>query len=122
MTPMSISQSRSGIPWAGIEFVVRTAHDRLYLRLRLGSARYEADTRGLPPDIDNMSRSVIVTRWAKAGKLTSICTLGGYRRYLEAEVRGLLNPSAQTGPGQPTGRRADGDDYTGTGHRAVAHG
>ena len=27
-----------------------------------------------------------VTRWAKAGKLTSIRTLGGHRRYLEAEV------------------------------------
>lgn len=31
-----------------------------------------------------------VTRWAKAGKLTSIRTLGGHRRYREAEVRGLL--------------------------------
>jgi excisionase family DNA binding protein len=31
-----------------------------------------------------------VTRWAKAGKLTSIRTLGGHRRYLEAEVRALL--------------------------------
>ncbi len=31
-----------------------------------------------------------VTRWAKAGKLTSIRTLGGHRRYKESEVRGLL--------------------------------
>ncbi len=31
-----------------------------------------------------------VTRWAKAGKLTSIRTLGGHRRYQEAEVRALL--------------------------------
>ena len=31
-----------------------------------------------------------VTRWAKAGKLTSIRTLGGHRRYREAEVRSLL--------------------------------
>jgi excisionase family DNA binding protein len=31
-----------------------------------------------------------VTRWAKAGKLTSIRTLGGHRRYREAEVRQLL--------------------------------
>jgi excisionase family DNA binding protein len=31
-----------------------------------------------------------VTRWAKAGKLTSIRTLGGHRRYREAEVRELL--------------------------------
>jgi excisionase family DNA binding protein len=33
-----------------------------------------------------------VTRWAKAGKLTSIRTLGGHRRYRAAEVRALLAP------------------------------
>ena len=27
-----------------------------------------------------------VTRWAKAGKLTAIRTLGGHRRYRESEV------------------------------------
>jgi excisionase family DNA binding protein len=32
-----------------------------------------------------------VTRWAKGGKLTSVRTLGGHRRYREAEVRGLLS-------------------------------
>ena len=31
-----------------------------------------------------------VTRWAKAGKLTSIRTLGGHRRFRESEVRALL--------------------------------
>jgi excisionase family DNA binding protein len=31
-----------------------------------------------------------VTRWAKAGKLTSIRTLGGHRRYRSAEVHALL--------------------------------
>jgi len=31
-----------------------------------------------------------VTRWAKAGKLTSLRTLGGHRRYRETEVRQLL--------------------------------
>jgi excisionase family DNA binding protein len=31
-----------------------------------------------------------VTRWAKAGKLTSIRTLGGHRRYRTAEVAALL--------------------------------
>jgi excisionase family DNA binding protein len=34
-----------------------------------------------------------VTRWAKAGKLTSIRTLGGHRRYREVEVQALLNGS-----------------------------
>ena len=33
------------------------------------------------------------TRWAKAGKLSSIRTLGGHRRYREAEVKGLLADS-----------------------------
>src|SRR3954447_24655878 len=41
-----------------------------------------------------------VTRWAKAGKLTSIRTLGGHRRYRESEVRALL-------AGIPTQRTED---------------
>ena len=32
-----------------------------------------------------------VTRWAKSGKLTSIRTLGGHRRYKESEVKALLS-------------------------------
>ena len=32
-----------------------------------------------------------VTRWAKAGKLTAIKTLGGHRRYKESEVKALLS-------------------------------
>jgi predicted site-specific integrase-resolvase len=40
-----------------------------------------------------------VTRWAKAGKLTSIRTLGGHRRYNEREVLALLGgePGPQRG-------------------------
>jgi excisionase family DNA binding protein len=34
-----------------------------------------------------------VTRWAKAGKLSSIRTLGGHRRYRESEIKGLLQES-----------------------------
>ena len=30
-----------------------------------------------------------VTRWAKAGKLTSVRTIGGHRRYFAAEVHAL---------------------------------
>jgi excisionase family DNA binding protein len=37
-----------------------------------------------------------VTRWAKAGKLSSIRTLGGHRRYRAAEVYVLL--ATQNGP------------------------
>ena len=41
-----------------------------------------------------------VTRWAKAGKLSAIRTLGGHRRYREAEVKALLGaviPSQRMG-------------------------
>ena len=31
-----------------------------------------------------------VTRWAKAGKISAIRTLGGHRRFHESEVRSLL--------------------------------
>ena len=34
-----------------------------------------------------------VTRWAKAGKLSSIRTLGGHRRYRESEIRSLIDGS-----------------------------
>jgi excisionase family DNA binding protein len=39
-----------------------------------------------------------VTRWARDGKLTSIRTLGGHRRYREAEVRALLTGLRQADP------------------------
>ena len=45
-----------------------------------------------PAEVRSMLRvdRKTVTRWANTGKLTSIRTLGGHRRYREAEVRGLL--------------------------------
>jgi len=41
-----------------------------------------------------------VTRWAKAGKLTAIRTLGGHRRYRQSEVQSLLK-SVPKQPGPP---------------------
>jgi excisionase family DNA binding protein len=38
-----------------------------------------------------------VTRWAKAGKLSSIRTLGGHRRYRAEEVRKFLEGAKQSG-------------------------
>jgi len=35
-----------------------------------------------------------VTRWADAGKLTAVRTLGGHRRYIHAEVQSLLTESS----------------------------
>lgn len=32
-----------------------------------------------------------VTRWAKAGKLSCIRTLGGHRRYLQADVLAIIS-------------------------------
>ncbi|TAK70217.1 MAG: helix-turn-helix domain-containing protein [Actinomycetota bacterium] len=40
-----------------------------------------------------------VTRWAKSGKLTSIRTLGGHRRYRSSEVYSLLAGAGSAGPG-----------------------
>jgi excisionase family DNA binding protein len=36
-----------------------------------------------------------VTRWARAGKLTAIRTLGGHRRYRRSEVQALLGIDAK---------------------------
>jgi len=39
-----------------------------------------------------------VTRWAKAGKLNSIRTLGGHRRYRASEVHALLEAQSPAPP------------------------
>jgi excisionase family DNA binding protein len=38
-----------------------------------------------------------VTRWAEAGKLTAVRTLGGHRRYRQDEVQNLLLSSSISG-------------------------
>jgi excisionase family DNA binding protein len=38
-----------------------------------------------------------VTRWAKAGKLTAIRTLGGHRRFRKSEVQSLLSVKPNRG-------------------------
>lgn len=43
-----------------------------------------------------------VTRWAKAGKLSSVRTLGGHRRYLASEVKALLDGTSMAKPAVPT--------------------
>ncbi len=52
----------------------------------------EAEALLTPAEVASMFRvdPKTVTRWAKAGKLTSIRTLGGHRRYPENEVLSLL--------------------------------
>ncbi len=57
------------------------------------------DTLLTPAEVANLFRvdPKTVTRWAKAGKLSSVRTLGGHRRYRESEVRGLLGGVPQQG-------------------------
>ena len=38
-----------------------------------------------------------VTRWAKAGKITAIRTLGGHRRYRQSEIQVLLKTTSSKG-------------------------
>jgi excisionase family DNA binding protein len=42
-----------------------------------------------------------VTRWAKAGKLATIRTLGGHRRYRAAEVEKLLGGTSEQASPEP---------------------
>ncbi|MBA2533012.1 MAG: BldC family transcriptional regulator [Nocardioidaceae bacterium] len=59
----------------------------------MNSQDSEAETLLTPAEVAAMFRvdPKTVTRWAKAGKLSSIRTLGGHRRYREPEVRALLS-------------------------------
>jgi excisionase family DNA binding protein len=56
--------------------------------------RRELETEPLltPAEVAALFRvgSKTVTRWANTGKLTSLRTLGGHRRFRESEVRSLL--------------------------------
>ncbi len=58
----------------------------------MNARQTESETLLTPAEVAAMFRvdPKTVTRWAKAGKLSSIRTLGGHRRYREAEVRALL--------------------------------
>jgi excisionase family DNA binding protein len=59
-----------------------------------GDHRLIPDTERLltPAEVAAMFRvdPKTVTRWARDGRLTAVRTLGGHRRYLEAEVLALL--------------------------------
>ena len=63
---------------------------------------HEPETLLTPAEVAAMFRvdPKTVTRWAKAGKLSSIRTLGGHRRYRASEVSALLSEvSLQSRPG-----------------------
>ena len=66
----------------------------------MSAQRTESDALLTPSEVASLFRvdPKTVTRWAKAGKLSAVRTLGGHRRYRESEVRNLLagvpNPRA----------------------------
>ena len=45
-----------------------------------------------------------VTRWAASGRISSIRTPGGHRRFRESEVRALLRGEGGTGQGRGAGQ------------------
>ena len=68
----------------------------------MSTQRSQSDSLLTPSEVASMFRvdPKTVTRWAKAGKLSAVRTLGGHRRYRETEVRTLLE-------GVPQPRDAD---------------
>ncbi len=58
----------------------------------MASRTQEPEPLLTPAEVASMFRvdPKTVTRWAKAGKLSAIRTLGGHRRSRESEVRALL--------------------------------
>ena len=67
----------------------------------MASRTHEPEQLVTPAEVASMFRvdPKTVTRWAKAGKLTSIRTLGGHRRYRESEVRSLLDGNTASAEG-----------------------
>ncbi|MBU4214586.1 MAG: BldC family transcriptional regulator [Actinobacteria bacterium] len=57
------------------------------------ASQVETESLLTPAEVASLFRvdPKTVTRWARAGKLSAIRTLGGHRRYREAEVRLLLS-------------------------------
>jgi excisionase family DNA binding protein len=58
----------------------------------MSGQRTDTETLLTPSEVASLFRvdPKTVTRWAKAGKLSAVRTLGGHRRYRESEVRDLL--------------------------------
>jgi excisionase family DNA binding protein len=73
---------------------------RRHSAAKISRRRAESGPLLTPAEVATMFRvpPKTITRWAKAGKLTSIRTLGGHRRYSEAEVRALLAGIQQRRP------------------------
>jgi excisionase family DNA binding protein len=77
---------------AGTSLGTTTQHPKKGAPMTTPRHRPESEPLLTPSEVATLFRvdPKTVTRWAKAGKLTSIRTLGGHRRYRESEVRSLL--------------------------------
>lgn len=64
----------------------------------MSATQEDTDTLLTPAEVASLFHvdPKTVTRWANAGKISSIRTLGGHRRYRRAEVDNLLKRAAGT--------------------------
>jgi excisionase family DNA binding protein len=91
----------------------------------MGPGAPEPETLLTPAEVAALFRvdPKTVTRWAKAGKLSAIRTLGGHRRYRAAEVYALLEglqvapPEASPDTSGPLGPSGVGPTESNTPHR-----
>jgi excisionase family DNA binding protein len=60
----------------------------------------DAEALLTPAEVAEMFRvnPKTVTRWARAGKITSLRTLGGHRRFRESEILQLLESGIERTP------------------------
>ena len=98
--PLPVNRCLHGCWWSEganltpAEIVVADGVARVARRRETWEAAMEQRDRLMTPgEVASLFRvdPKTVTRWAKAGKLSSIRTLGGHRRYRESEVRELLS-------------------------------
>lgn len=91
----------------------------------MGPGAPEPETLLTPAEVAALFRvdPKTVTRWAKAGKLSAIRTLGGHRRYRAAEVYALLEGlQGETAPEvPPEGQRPLGPSDAGPTERNTPH-
>jgi excisionase family DNA binding protein len=69
------------------------AADRpLQTREHVVTLKIEIDTLLTPAEVTTIFDldAKTITRWAKNGRITTVRTLGGHRRYREAEVQAIL--------------------------------
>jgi excisionase family DNA binding protein len=83
------------------------------LRLAEGIAVEARDRLLTPGEVASLFRvdPKTVTRWAAAGRINSIRTPGGHRRFRESEIRDLLRQDGAAATPAPA-QRAAGEDQT----------